>query len=65
MAPLPKQKVTKARGRKRRSHQALTKPALVECPKCGEKKLPHHACPSCGTYNGRQVKEIKAKKQTK
>ncbi|MBM4608309.1 50S ribosomal protein L32 [Rhodococcus hoagii] len=27
------------------------------CPNraCGEKTLPHVACPSCGTYKGRQV----------
>ena len=27
------------------------------CPECGEAKLPHHACPSCGYYKGRKVIE--------
>ncbi|MQA76744.1 MAG: 50S ribosomal protein L32, partial [Solirubrobacterales bacterium] len=25
-------------------------PALVSCPQCRESKLPHRACPTCGTY---------------
>jgi large subunit ribosomal protein L32 len=28
---------------------------LVECKHCRELKMPHHVCPSCGMYNGRQV----------
>ena len=32
----------------------------VACPKCGALHLPHRMCPECGTYNGRQVKEIKS-----
>jgi len=23
--------------------------------------LPHHVCPTCGTYKGRQVLDVKAK----
>jgi large subunit ribosomal protein L32 len=26
-----------------------------ECPSCGELKRPHHVCPSCGSYNDREV----------
>ena len=25
------------------------------CPQCGEVKLPHTICPSCGYYKGREV----------
>jgi large subunit ribosomal protein L32 len=32
---------------------------MSTCPSCGEIKLPHRACPSCGTYRGRQVIEAK------
>jgi large subunit ribosomal protein L32 len=39
----------------RRSHHALTPVAAMECPNCGELKLPHHVCPACGFYDGREV----------
>ena len=61
---LPKRKYTKARQGKRRSHLALTKPRLVDCPQCHTPKLPHHVCPTCGTYAGREVVEIKTPKKT-
>jgi large subunit ribosomal protein L32 len=28
-------------------------PTLVSCPQCREPKLPHTACPTCGTYGPR------------
>jgi large subunit ribosomal protein L32 len=34
-------------------------PALIACTNCGEKHLPHHVCPSCGHYHGREVYEVK------
>lgn len=49
---------SKHRKAKRRTHYKLTKPAINKCPKCGEYKLSHKVCMSCGTYNGRQVIEI-------
>jgi len=52
---LPKHKISKSRGGKRRTHQKLTAPNLSTCPDCGEATLPHHACPSCGSYKGRNV----------
>ncbi|HOO58287.1 MAG TPA: 50S ribosomal protein L32, partial [Anaerolineaceae bacterium] len=27
----------------------------VNCPNCGEPRLPHHVCPNCGYYQGREV----------
>ena len=56
---LPKGKVSKARGRSRRANWKLDKPAVMECPRCHEVKLPHRVCKSCGYYNGRQVVEVK------
>jgi len=53
--PLPKRRHSNARTRKRRSHDALPVPNLVECPNCHERKLPHRACPACGYYRGREV----------
>jgi len=58
---LPKRKVSHARQGDRRAHLALTVPALVECTHCHEMKRPHHACPNCGKYRGRQVLELKKK----
>ncbi|MBL7209054.1 MAG: 50S ribosomal protein L32 [Dehalococcoidia bacterium] len=60
---LPKRKYAKARQGKRRSHLALTIPALIDCPQCHSLKLPHHVCPTCGSYNGREVIEIKSRKK--
>jgi len=35
--------------------------ALALCPKCKEPKLQHTACPTCGTYNGRQALSMEKK----
>ncbi len=52
---LPKRRISKARGRRRRTHWKLTAPNVVECTQCHQPKLPHHICPSCGYYKGDQV----------
>jgi len=54
---LPKRKKSKSRRDMRRAHQKLAAPNLSTCPQCQEFKLPHRACPSCGTYRGRNVME--------
>jgi large subunit ribosomal protein L32 len=33
-------------------------PAVQACPKCGDPKMPHRVCPTCGTYKGEQVFEV-------
>jgi large subunit ribosomal protein L32 len=63
MGALPKRKTAKARRDKRRSHLGLTAPRVEECPQCHSPKLPHHVCPTCGTYAGREVIEIKGPKK--
>ena len=57
--PNPKRRHSKARRDRRRAHDALAQPARSECPSCGEVKLPHRACRSCGEYRGRDVVEAK------
>ena len=52
---VPKKKISKSKRDMRRSHLALTPTNYVACPNCGETKLPHHMCPSCGMYKNRQV----------
>jgi large subunit ribosomal protein L32 len=55
---VPKRKKSKSKRNKRRTHQKITATNPTPCSDCGEARLPHHACPSCGTYKGRQVVEI-------
>ncbi len=55
MAPLPKRKISKGRRNRRRSHDALRTRKLIQCTNCGETRLPHHVCPHCGYYKGREV----------
>jgi len=52
---VPKKKTSPSRRNMRRSHHALKPVAYGECPNCGELKRPHHLCPSCGYYDGREV----------
>lgn len=63
--PLPKQRHSKARGRRRRTHWKIAKANLISCPQCKQPKLPHKICAICGFYAGRQVIEIKIKEKKK
>ncbi len=58
MTPLPKRKTSKGRRDRRRAHHALTARKLVECTNCNEMRLPHHVCPHCGHYKGREVVDV-------
>ncbi len=57
--PNPKKRHSRCKRGNRRSHDALTVPAVSICPQCGEPKRPHHVCQSCGSYRGRTVIEKK------
>ena len=58
MPPLPKQKVSRTRRDKRRTHDSLKAINMVQCSNCGEMRLSHRACPDCGHYKGREVFEV-------
>ncbi len=55
----PKRRHSKSRRDKRRTHDSLTRPGTSTCDNCGEVKLSHRVCPSCGHYRGREVIEGK------
>jgi large subunit ribosomal protein L32 len=55
---VPKRKMSRSNTRARRSQWKATAPTLVACPQCGSAKLPHVACDTCGTYNGRAVLDV-------
>tara|TARA_B100001109_G_C18413865_1_gene267650 strand:+ start:286 stop:495 length:210 start_codon:yes stop_codon:yes gene_type:complete len=52
---VPKRKTTPSRKGKRRSHHTLQDVNSLECPNCGEFKLAHHICESCGYYNKKEI----------
>ena len=55
---VPKKRMSRRRRDMRRAHDALEFTAAAEaCPECGELKLRHRVCDSCGTYRGQQVIE--------
>lgn len=58
--PVPKKKTSQARRDKRRAQQKLSVETASICPQCKSPKLPHRACPKCGTYKGREVIVLEA-----
>lgn len=52
---VPFRKVSKTRGRKRRTHYKISENGVTTCPKCGEIVRPHRVCKACGTYKGKEV----------
>jgi large subunit ribosomal protein L32 len=63
MPPQPKRKHSSSRRDRRRAHDALTQPNLVQCSNCGEMRRPHHVCPNCGHFKGREVFEVEKEKK--
>ncbi|MEE8448868.1 MAG: 50S ribosomal protein L32 [Thermodesulfobacteriota bacterium] len=52
--PNPTNRFSRSRRNKRRAQWTRTPITLTTCAQCGESKLPHHICPNCGTYRGRE-----------
>ena len=52
---VPKSKITKSKRGMRRAHDALKSVNSVECANCGELKLRHHVCASCGYYGSKEI----------
>jgi large subunit ribosomal protein L32 len=56
---------TRSHTANRRSHHALKAPVSAVCKNCGAGHRPHHMCLECGFYNGRQIIDLKAKKDAR
>ncbi len=63
MGALPKQRISRAHQGNRRRHHFIPPLNLVACSNCRELKRPHHVCPNCGQYRGRQVIEIEDRRR--
>lgn len=62
--PVPKKRHSNTWQRTRRaSNWKISGVNLGECPECHAPVLPHHACPTCGLYQGRKAIEIKEKSE--
>jgi large subunit ribosomal protein L32 len=55
---VPKRKTSRSNTRHRRSAWKAKAPALATCDRCKQPKLQHVACPTCGTYDKRQVLSV-------
>jgi large subunit ribosomal protein L32 len=55
---VPKKRTSKQRKRKRRTHYKAEDVTTNACPKCGDPKIPHRVCPSCGHYREMSVIEV-------
>jgi large subunit ribosomal protein L32 len=56
---VPKRKTSPSRRGMRRAHDGLRVWAVNECSNCGEDRRPHHICPSCGHYDGKQAVAVR------
>jgi large subunit ribosomal protein L32 len=58
--PNPKKRTTRSRRDMRRAHDFLERTTTINCNNCGSLVKPHHVCPSCGHYKGKEVVTAKA-----
>jgi large subunit ribosomal protein L32 len=52
---VPKRRISRSRKGKRRSHHHITPTQVQYCANCEQPVLPHHVCPNCGHYQGREA----------
>lgn len=52
---VPKRRTSKTKKNMRRTHFKIEAPGMTTCENCGEMKLAHHVCKSCGQYKGKDV----------
>ena len=56
---VPKRKTSKARRDKRRAQHGIEAPRVNTCPNCGSPTRPHHVCPNCKSYRGREIEPLR------
>jgi large subunit ribosomal protein L32 len=56
----PKTKKSRSRTRSRRAQWKAAPETLTACERCKQPKRPHHVCPNCGWYKGREYPELAA-----
>ena len=60
MSVVPYGRKSRSRSRMQRAANLRYSPkGHVECKTCNEPKAPHHVCPKCGQYAGRQVLAVR------
>jgi len=59
---VPKRRQSSARRDKRRTHDKLNPPTFSLCPQCHEPLMPHHICPHCGAYKGKEILQVEEEK---
>ena len=63
---VPAKRLSRSKGRRRRSQQGKSNLHLGKCPNCDSPTLPHRVCKNCGFYKGKEVVKISLpKKATK
>ena len=62
---VPFRKISKTRGRMRRTHYKIEANGTIKCPNCGADIRAHRACPECGFYKGKNVIDKKEEETTK
>ena len=56
---VPKKRKSHSRTMMRRSiNDRITAVQVSDCPSCGEPKLPHRVCMSCGKYKEREILRV-------
>ncbi len=52
---VPKRKMSRMKKRQRKAANRYEGVQATYCAKCSAPALPHRVCPSCGSYDGKQV----------
>jgi large subunit ribosomal protein L32 len=55
----PTSKTSHSKKGMRRSHKALARPTVWNCPNCGAMIQPHNVCNECGYYRNKEVMQPK------